>query len=490
MNVVPLHETLPFEYSIVEKRGETKRDGVLLRLEGTFQRADTKNANGRVYPRGLWDKIMSDDGVNERIGARRMVGELDHPASGSTALSRVSHVITEHTLLPDGRVKGNMEVLNTPAGQIAATLFEAGVQLGISSRGDGSVQKRGDTDEVQEDFRLETYDLVLKPSTPGAYPQIVESEEAAKQNAELIAQAVEGLVNSTSDIDVLLECHKIISVLEGCESRCESMLALLKGKLSNGGEPSRGKQEQQPNNKPSEVQEMKTPNVPAPTDVPAGINFSPEMAAFLQEWVTKGVTEAVAEKDEEIGSLQAQIARLSETRSELETKLDAATELIEEFTRKVKELSENATTDDVLQERYEASVRLLDEAVSRLQEMGEMQRRLAAAESLLAASIARHQQEAIDVVIDDVLADLDEATADKIRPLLAECATPEDVEARYETLSSLIESSIQDETVEREPLPRPRRQIDERDNRATQRSSGGGDFVTSRLTSRIHGGSI
>lgn len=480
MNV--LQETLPFEYTIVEKRGATKRDGVLLKLEGTFQRADTKNANGRVYPRGLWDKIMGDDGVNERIGARRMVGELDHPASGSTSLNRVSHVITEHTLLPDGRVNGSMEILNTPAGQIAATLFEAGVQLGISSRGDGSVQKRGETDEVQNDFRLETYDLVLKPSTPGAYPQIVESEEAAKKNAELIASAVEGLVNSTSDIDVLLECHKIISVLEGCESRCESMLALLKEKLSSS------KQEQQPNNQPSEVTEMKTRNVPAPSDVPPGVNLSPEMANFLQEWVNKGVTEAVAEKDEEIASLNAQIARLSEHRSALDVRLEAAKELIEEFTRKVKELSENASTDEVLHERYSASVRLLDEAVSRLQEMGVMQRRLDAAEQLLSASIARHQQESIDRVIDNTLADagLDEETTEKFRGLLSECTTADEVEERFETLASLIEVDYEPE--EREPLPRPRRQIDE--NRRATPTPSSGINLTSRLTSRIHGGTI
>jgi hypothetical protein len=468
-----LQETIPFEYRIVEKQ---KRAGVLLTLEGVFQRADTKNANGRVYPRGLWQEIMKNQDVNDRLTSRRMLGELDHPASGSTSLSRVSHVVTGHKLLPDGTVEGRFDILNTPSGQIAATLIEAGVQLGVSSRGDGSVEKKGDVDEVQNDFRLETYDIVLKPSTPGAYPHIVESEEKAKENVALIAQAVEGLVKSTDDVNVLLECHKIISVLDGCESRCESILAELKGKLGKGEQKQETTTEEQ----------MAGQTVQAPSD-PPGINLSPEMRDFLKEWVDKGVQEAVTLKETEINKLNERIAKLTEEKEDLENKVGAAEQLIDEFTRKVKELSDNASTDEELQQRYEAAVSLLDEAVSRLQEFGETQRRLVAAEDLLTASVLRHKMESVADHIESKIEDMDEEAKESFRSLLSECDTMQEVDEKFASLSSLVEnvSSTVPTPPVREPLPRPRRGDLREDVVETRKKSGPKDMITSRLLARI-----
>jgi hypothetical protein len=466
-----LNEILPFEYRIIEARGKAKRSGVLMTLEGVFQRADTQNANKRVYPRSLWQQVMTDTDVSERLQSRRMLGELDHPAGGSTSLNRVSHVITSHTLAEDGTVKGEMDILDTPAGQIAATLFEAGVQLGISSRGDGSVEKKGEVDEVQNDYRLETYDLVLKPSTPGAYPQIIEAEQD-KQNV-LIASAVEGLVKSTDEIGVLLECHKIISVLEGCESRVEPILALIRQKLGDG----RGTSHQ------TELEEtnMSTGN-PAPTAAPPGHTLSPEMAAFLKEWVDKGVREAVAAKEAEIAKLNERIVQLTGESKDQSRKMDAAERLIEEFTRKVKDLSENVTGGKDLQQRYDASVRLLDEAITRLQELGLTRRRLHAAESLLAASINRHQNEAKRGEIVRLTRGMAEAVAKKIRPLLAECKSVIDVRKQFASLKSLVESAPRERS--REPLPRRRGGkpiVERKDTKQPQPK----DFITSRLLARM-----
>lgn len=473
-----LSEVIPFEYTIVEKE---KRPGVLMTLEGTFQRAGTRNANGRVYPIPLWQKLMSNEDVNERLKARRMLGELDHPASGATSLSRVSHVVTEHKLLNDNIVKGRLDILDTPMGQIAATLARAGVQLGVSSRGDGSVERKGDVDEVQNDFRLETYDLVLKPSTPGAFPSIVESEEKAKENLNLIAQAVEGLVKSTSDVGVLLECHKIISVLEGCESRRESILAELKAKLSKG-------QQEQPTTQESEDDNMSGTPVPAPTDAPI-VNLSPEMKNFLQEWVEKGVAEAVATKDAEIGKLNERIVNLSSERDDLAEKVAAAEQLIDEFTRKVKELGDNQRTDESLKQRFEASVALLDEAMSRLQELGETQRRLAAAEELLTASIYRHQMESVAAHIEGMIGELDEETQSKVRGLLEDCETVEAVNAKFEHLSALLEthnSQIPRPPVT-EPLPPRSGSIQEDVVTRGKKQTGPSDYVTRRLISKVAG---
>lgn len=475
-----LVEVIPFEYTIVESA--KKRDGVLLTLEGTFQRADTRNANGRIYPLPLWKKIIGDEGVNERLKTRRMLGELDHPASGATSLSRVSHVVTEHKLLDNKTIKGRLDILDTPMGQIAATLAKAGVQIGVSSRGDGSVERKGDVDEVQNDYRLETYDIVLKPSTPGAYPQIIENEEKAKENLNLIAQAVEGLVKSTDEVDVLLECHKIISVLEGCESRCESILGELKTKLSKG-------QKEQKEVPTKSEETMSGTAVPAPTDAPV-INMSPEMREYLQEWVDKGVAEAVAGKDEEISQLNERIVNLTATNEDLEQKVSAAEELIEEFVRKMKDLSENAQTDEELQERYDASVALLDEAVSRLQEFGETQRRLAAAEELLAATIVRQQHEAVSSYIESSIDELDEDTQDMVRGLLEDCSSPEEVNKRLEHLSGLIENvtTANLQAPIHEPLPPRKGSIQEevREDQKVQQPGSVG-YVTKRILSKIEG---
>lgn len=475
-----LTEVLPFEYEIVEQK--SKKPGVLLTLEGTFQRAGTKNANGRVYPLGLWQKLMSDEDVNERIKARRMLGELDHPSSGSTALSRVAHVVTEHKLLGDNRVRGKLDILDTPMGQIAATLAKAGVQLGVSSRGDGSVEKKGDVDEVQNDFRLETYDLVLKPSTPGAYPQIVESEEKAKENLDLIAQAVEGLVKSTSDVNVLLECHKIISVLEGCESRREQILTELKSKLGSGHK------EQEKTITTSEDEMSGTTAVPTAPAAAPNMTLSPEMKDYLQEWVDKGVQEAVAAKNEEINELNERIVSLVSERDELSVRMTAAEEIIEEFTRKVRELSNNQTTDEELQKRFDASVSLLDEAMSRLQELGDTQRRLAAAEELLQASICRAQVESIADRIEDRIENLDEAAQDNMRELLMDCESIEEVDQKFEKLTSLIEShSVSfSESHVREPLP-PRHGTLSEDVIREDPYKGPKDFITRQLLSKMSG---
>lgn len=480
-----LTEVQPFEYKIVEARGASKRKGVLMSLEGTFQRADTKNANGRVYPSSLWDKVLTDDEINTRLTNRRMLGELDHPASGATSLSKVSHVITEHKKLSDGRIIGKMDILNTPHGEIAATLFEAGCQIGISSRGDGSVENNNGTDEVQSDYRLETYDLVLKPSTSGAFPQIVESEEDHQKNQELIASAVEGLVKGTDNVEVLLECHKIISVLDGCDARCEGIINSIKEKLNGRSDDAKLQLSDD-----TEVSEMQTQQVPLTSaDATSGFNLSPEMKNFLQEWVNKGIAEAVGEKNEQIAKLNERIANLTKDNEDVTAKLSAAEQLIEEFGRKVKELSSNQSTDENLNKRYDAAVRLLDEAVSRLQEMGELKRRYGAAEGLLAASLRRHRDDAMAEAMAEMLDEAgikDEGELKKYSELLTPCESIDEMKAKFENIQELVEDRSNDDLPTREPLPKVRQQLQE-SNTYNRKTVAGGDFVTNHLLSRMSG---
>lgn len=146
------------------------------KFEGIGQRYDIKNANGRVYPRSLWEKLKSNQAILERFQSRKSVGQLGHP-SGTPDPERISHVVTDFWLGENGDVLVKGEITETPSGKILEGLMKSGITLGISSRGSGSVKRINDADVVQEDFNLETWDWVLNPSTINAYPKLKEELE-------------------------------------------------------------------------------------------------------------------------------------------------------------------------------------------------------------------------------------------------------------------------------------------------------------------------
>jgi len=148
----------------------TQNNGKLI-VNGVLQRAESKNQNGRIYPK---ETLMREAGnyAGTFIKERRALGELDHPDSSVVNLANVSHNILEMGWQGDDLV-GKVEVLGTPAGNILKELFKSGIRLGISSRGMGSVKevmREGDeTLEVQPDFELIAFDFVSNPSTQGAF---------------------------------------------------------------------------------------------------------------------------------------------------------------------------------------------------------------------------------------------------------------------------------------------------------------------------------
>lgn len=139
-------------------------------IEGIFLQGGIKNRNGRVYPHSILEAEVSRY-MTEKVGKNRAFGELGHPAGPQINLERVSHMIT--SLKPDG--SGNyvgkaLVTEGTPYGAIVKGLLEAGAQLGVSSRGLGSLRNRNGIMEVQEDFRLATAaDVVADPSAPDAF---------------------------------------------------------------------------------------------------------------------------------------------------------------------------------------------------------------------------------------------------------------------------------------------------------------------------------
>ena len=168
-----LVDYIPFEVSPEQINESISKNNGRLVVKGTLQRAESKNQNGRVYPRDTLVREASKY-AKVQIAERRALGELDHPDSSVVNLNNASHNILEMHWKGDDLL-GTVEVLSTPAGNILKELFKSGIKLGISSRGLGSVKEiheedgGEDTVEVQPDFELIAFDFVSNPSTHGAF---------------------------------------------------------------------------------------------------------------------------------------------------------------------------------------------------------------------------------------------------------------------------------------------------------------------------------
>ena len=159
-------------------------------IEGIFMQAEKKNRNGRVYPKetlyGAVEKY-----VTEQVKPGRAVGELDHPEGPTINLDKVSHKITELKFVGDD-VVGKAQVLKTPMGQIVEGLIDGGVKLGVSSRGMGTVENKGNASVVKPDYILATVDIVQDPSAQEAFVNgIMEGVEWIWENGILKPQQLE-----------------------------------------------------------------------------------------------------------------------------------------------------------------------------------------------------------------------------------------------------------------------------------------------------------
>ena len=141
-------------------------------VTGVLQRAEAKNQNGRVYPLEILKREV-EEYMKGPVAENRAMGELDHPESSVINLQNVSHTIKKCWWDGDD-VIGDVEILTTPAGNILKALFAAGITVGISSRGMGSVEENINegTVTVQDDFELLCWDFVSTPSTQGAFMEI------------------------------------------------------------------------------------------------------------------------------------------------------------------------------------------------------------------------------------------------------------------------------------------------------------------------------
>jgi hypothetical protein len=201
---------IPFRFEIVkddltediEIQGNSDVVKPLMKVRGLFQKYDEKNANNRIYPKALFDRVLNEESWTNRIRENSVVGMLEHPEDGITRLTGpISHIVTKAWDKGNGEIWGEATVLNTPDGRKAGALLEAGVPVGISSRGEGEVEEamnEGVQRVIPESFTLITWDFVADNSVPGARVKPVAGEnrssKAAKRESSETAESREYLV--------------------------------------------------------------------------------------------------------------------------------------------------------------------------------------------------------------------------------------------------------------------------------------------------------
>ena len=174
------------EYLVEETNGKKN-----YKIKGVFLQSDIKNRNGRIYENDILSKEV-DRYSKEFIDKKRAFGELGHPDGPVVNLERVSHMIT--SLKPEGKnFIGEAKIMDTPYGKIVKGLIDEGAQLGVSSRGMGSLVTKNGANQVGKDFYLATAaDIVADPSAPDAFVEgIMENKEWVWDNGVIKAQDIE-----------------------------------------------------------------------------------------------------------------------------------------------------------------------------------------------------------------------------------------------------------------------------------------------------------
>ena len=173
---------------IVEQNEKGEKDYF---IEGIFMQSEIKNRNGRIYPKEVIQKEVKRYN-KEFVEKKRAFGELGHPEGPTINLDKVSHMITK--LEEDGNnFVGRAKILSTPNGQIVKNLIDDGAKLGVSSRGLGSLESKGNAQYVKDDFQLATAgDIVADPSAPEAFVEgIMEGVEWVYESGILKAKDID-----------------------------------------------------------------------------------------------------------------------------------------------------------------------------------------------------------------------------------------------------------------------------------------------------------
>ena len=163
--------------------------------------AETKNRNGRIYKKPILEKEVKRYN-KEFVSKNRALGELNHPQGPTVNLDRVSHMIKDLSF-DDNNVIGRAKILDTPMGKIAQNLIKEGAQLGVSSRGMGSLEEKNGVNYVKDDFMLSAVDIVADPSAPGAFVDgIMEGKEWIWENGIIKEKDINSYQNIIENANV------------------------------------------------------------------------------------------------------------------------------------------------------------------------------------------------------------------------------------------------------------------------------------------------
>lgn len=181
-------ETMEHMESVLQESADGKKDWY---IKGPFLQADTKNRNGRIYPKKILEREV-EKYIKEKVDTKQALGELDHPPQPTVNLDRVSHLV-ESLEFNGNDCIGKAKILDTPCGRTVKALLEGGARLGVSSRGLGSL----DGDTVKDDYSLICIDIVGDPSALSAYVDgIYESVEYIIAGDRIVEQAADNFKNT------------------------------------------------------------------------------------------------------------------------------------------------------------------------------------------------------------------------------------------------------------------------------------------------------
>lgn len=168
-------------------------------ISGVFIQSGVQNRNRRMYPKPIIEREL--DKYQTSMKSKRALGELGHPDNPTINLDRISHLVTELKYVNENDVVGKAKLLNTPCGSLALSLVNEGVQLGVSTRGLGSLKESNGVNIVQDDFSLRAIDIVSDPSAPDAFVQgILEGKEWVLLNGVLVEQDIERIMDKADEL--------------------------------------------------------------------------------------------------------------------------------------------------------------------------------------------------------------------------------------------------------------------------------------------------
>jgi hypothetical protein len=340
---------------ITESKG---KNGPMV-IGGRFQHANMTNANGRQYSDALWERVLSDEGLINAINRRQMLGTVEHPTSGETHLSNVSHIITKLEKRGE-EIYGEAELLDTPDGLIMQELARKGVPLGVSSRGKGRAVYENGVEKIDdESYILETFDLVYKPSTPGAYTQVCESvmgsspvgDSATQVDRDAYIESAAAQLQDLKDNVSFASKSNLIDAQRSLITITES-LRMMGGKAKSDG--LKGQVDAYLGQINTAIQ-----NLSESEEIIASLNEAAKSKDL------RFMRDRLHEAERANSYLQSRLAESQEDAVEIieiTRRCEAATSLAEETLDKLKEalssLAELTAENETLKERYQAAVEL------------------------------------------------------------------------------------------------------------------------------------